>query len=184
MSYSRFHLLAVLSGMMKAHAVLLCPAQDVIIPSPRVSMLCTPPNCQPLSSRLRYQPSSCNIAVLVLKSLLFYCTVAPKHKGSDAGNSDSPKKARKCMCAQGKTSSVYGSVLSAVPGVHGGPGASLLRISETTEHSISRKPTRKEVSLTTMLIVNLQRRAVWLHYGASLYANVWDRRRRGTQRRW
>lgn len=51
----------------------------------------------PLSNPLSYQVSFPGITVLVFKSLLFYLTITPQCKSSDADNWDLSKKSHKMI---------------------------------------------------------------------------------------
>lgn len=83
---------AVLSSVMKSRT--LQPGMWVI-PLPGVSTLCVLPGLESPSSRLGHQVDYPGVAVLTLRSSLFYSLMALKHKGSDADSSHMPKKSHK-----------------------------------------------------------------------------------------
>ena len=84
--YQNLKLCIILSSLMKSRSILLCPVQTVSHPSESLSYWS-------LSNPLGYQLS----LVLVFKGPLFYWIMAPKHKSSDAGNSDPPKRKHKVL---------------------------------------------------------------------------------------
>lgn len=90
--FIHFKLHAVQRSMMNSRTVQLCAIQNMNPPfvenihaSHATCLLVT-------SCCLGYQVHCQSITVLVSKSSLFYLKMSPKHKNSDAGNSDTPKK--------------------------------------------------------------------------------------------
>ena len=78
------------SVVMKSHEVLSFP----VPPGKRIIPLFCVFSCRyslPVSSHPGYHLCCSSISELVFKSPSFYLIRAPKHKSSDAGNSDMPK---------------------------------------------------------------------------------------------
>lgn len=88
-----FKLHAILGRMVKSHAILLCPAQDVSCLFVQCSHL--PVSHLVACGQTRLSGRLRNTPVLVFQSPLFYLVMAPECKSSDAGNEDVPKRSRK-----------------------------------------------------------------------------------------